>query len=186
MYLTRNRLVVSLAGLGVLTLAAACGGVSTAGGSQYGAPIGNAAGPGQGTTNSSTVSVQTVDGGKRLVSPTGAVLYTNDQDSSGKPKCASRDCTAIWVPLTVSAGQQVTAAPGVSGTISTVSLPNGKDQVTLNSKPLYTFALDAQPGQVHGDGVGDTFDGTHFTWHSAAPAGTAPANNAPANNAPGY
>jgi predicted lipoprotein with Yx(FWY)xxD motif len=185
MCFTRNRLMVSLAGLGVLLLAAACGsGLSTAGGPQYGAPVGNAAGSGQGGTNSSTVSVQTVNGGKLLVSPTGAVLYTNDQDGSGTPKCTSSDCTAIWVPLTVPAGQQPTVASDVSGTISTVSLPSGKDQVTLNSKPLYTFALDAQPGQAHGNGVGDTFGGMHFTWHSAVPAG-APAS-APANNSPGY
>jgi hypothetical protein len=52
------------------------------------------------------------------------------------------------------------------------------------------FALDAQPGQVHGNGVGDSFAGTHFTWHSAVPAGmTAPSApaSAPANNfPPGY
>jgi predicted lipoprotein with Yx(FWY)xxD motif len=190
MHSTRNRLAVSLAGLGVLTLAAACGGgLSTGSGAQYGAPVGNAAGSGQGSTNSATISVQTVDGGKMLVGPAGAVLYTNDQDGSGTPKCTSSDCTAIWIPLTVPAGQQPTAAPGVSGTIATVSLPSGKDQVTLNSKPLYTFALDAQPGQAHGNGVGDSFGGMHFTWHSAVPAG-APAGNAPAsapaNNSPGY
>jgi predicted lipoprotein with Yx(FWY)xxD motif len=190
MYSTRSRLAVPLAGLGVLALAAACGsGLSTASGPQYGAPIGNGAGSGQGSTNSSTISVQTVNGSQMLVSPTGAVLYTNDQDGSGKPKCVSSDCTAIWIPLTVPAGKQPSVAPGVGGKIAAVSLPSGKDQVTVNGKPLYTFALDAQPGQAHGNGVGDTFGGTHFTWHSAVPAGapapSAPAS-APANNVPGY
>lgn len=187
---TRNRLAVSLVGLGVLALATACGGgIPTASGPGYGAPSGNAAGSGQGSTLASTVSVHTVGGSKMLVGPTGAVLYTNDQDTGGKPKCVSSDCTAVWVPLTVSSGQQPSAAPGVGGTIATVSLPDGKDQVTLDGKPLYTFALDGQPGQAHGNGLGDTFDGTHFTWHSAVPAG-APAPSAPAsapgNNIPGY
>jgi predicted lipoprotein with Yx(FWY)xxD motif len=192
MYSTRSRLAVSLAGLGVLALAAACGSdIASGSGSQYGAPLtGNAAGSGQGATNSSTISVQTVGGSMMLVGPTGAALYTNDQDSGGKPKCVSSDCTAIWIPLSVPAGQQPSAAAGVGGTIATVALPSGKDQVTLNGKPLYTFALDAQPGQVHGNGVGDSFAGTHFTWHSAVPAGaTAPSApaSAPANNfPPGY
>jgi predicted lipoprotein with Yx(FWY)xxD motif len=130
-----------------------------------------------------------VGGRQMLVGPTGAVLYTNDQDGSGTPKCVSSDCTAIWIPLTVSAGEQPSAAGGVGGTVATVSLPGGKDQVTLNGKPLYTFALDGPADQAHGNGVGDTFGGMHFTWHSAVPAGapapSAPAS-APANGIPGY
>lgn len=187
-----TRLAVSLAaGIGALALAAACGSTPTASGPQYGAPGGNAAASGQGAPGAMTISMHTVGGNQELVGPTGAALYTNDQDSGGKPKCVSSSCTAIWIPLTVSSGQKPSEASGVSGTIATVSLPSGKDQVTLNGKPLYTFALDGQPGgPARGNGVGDTFDGTHFTWHSAVPAGatapSAPASSAPGNNIPGY
>ena len=189
----RARVALSLtAGVGVLALATACGSsLPTASAPQYGTPNGNGAasgqGQGQGGAVTATVSMHTIDGSQMLVGPTGAVLYSNDQDGSGKPKCVSTDCTAIWIPLTVPAGGQPSAAPGVGGTIATVSLPDGKDQVTLNGKPLYTFALDGQPDQAHGNGVGDTFGGTHFTWHSAVPAG-APAPAAPpsAPAIPGY
>lgn len=177
---TRIRVAVSAAaGLGVLALAAACGGGASAGGTpQYGAPSGGAAAAGQGGGTTATVAMRTVNGSQVLVDSAGAALYTNDQDTGGKPKCVSSSCTAIWMPLTVSSGQQPTAGSGVTGTVGTVAIAGGKQQVTLDNKPLYTFALDGQPGQVHGNGVGDTFDGTHFTWHSATPSGTpAPASS---------
>lgn len=189
---TRIRLAVSIvAGLGVLGLAAACGGSQTAGGSQYGAPAGNGgAAAGQGAATMKTVSVMSVNGGKVLVGPTGSTLYTNDQDTGGKPKCVSKGCTAVWIPLTVAAGKAPTTAAGVSGKISTVALASGVEQVTMNGKPLYVFALDESPGQTHGNGLQDSFDGMHFSWHSAVPAGTpapaAPASSAPGNNIPGY
>lgn len=189
---THIRLAVSIAtGLGVLGLAAGCGGgAPTASQSQYGAPAGNAAGNGQGNAITSTVGVMTINGGKVLIDTNGAALYVNDQDAAGQPKCVSQSCTAIWVPLTVPSGQPPTAAAGVGGTIATVALAGGKNQVTMNGKPLYTFALDGGPGQAHGNGYQDTFDGTHFSWHSAVPAGApapaAPAPSAPAGGIPGY
>ncbi|HEX5121343.1 MAG TPA: hypothetical protein VFW65_39665 [Pseudonocardiaceae bacterium] len=172
------------AGLGVLGLAAACGGGGAATGS--GSPAAN---PGQGTASSSTVAVQTINGSKVLVDSSGAALYDNDQDTSGKPMCVTSDCTKIWVPLTISAGQKATAGAGVSGTIATVAMSGGKDQVTLNGKPLYTFALDGGPGQSHGNGFKDNFGGMQFSWHSAVPAGAAPppaAPSAPAGGGGGY
>ncbi|HEX5404532.1 MAG TPA: hypothetical protein VFX16_19770 [Pseudonocardiaceae bacterium] len=187
MHTNRIRLTFSIiAGLGVLGLAAACGG-TVASGTQYGAPIGNAP-AGQGNSAATTISVMSVNGGKVLVGPTGSTLYTNDQDTGGKPACVSKGCTAVWIPLTVPAGKSPTTAAGVSGTISTVALADGMDQVTMNGKPLYIFALDESPGQAQGNGAEDTFDGMHFSWHSAVPAGApaAATSQAPANNIPGY
>lgn len=189
MHLTRLRLAISTAvGLGVLGLAAACGsGVPTASGPQYApAPGSAAAGGGQGTGITSTVAVMTLNGNKVLVDSTGAALYQNDQDTGGKPTCVAKDCVSIWVPLTVPSGQQPTAGPGVGGTIGTVAVAGGKEQVTLNGKPLYTFALDGR-GQAHGNGFQDTFDGKHFSWHSAVPAGaSAPSAPSSAPAIPGY
>ena len=172
-----STLVRITAVLGVLGLAAACGGNGApAGSGQQYVPQGG----GNGVT--STVAVMTQGGGKVLVDSTGAALYTNDQDGS-RPTCVSKDCVAIWVPLTVPTGQQPTAGPGVGGTISTVPVGAGEDQVTLNGKPLYTFALDGR-GQAHGNGFKDNFDGRNFTWHSAVSAGdTAPAS---VSATPGY
>jgi predicted lipoprotein with Yx(FWY)xxD motif len=187
---TRNRLAASIVtGIGVLGLAAACGsGIPTASAPAYGG--GAAASPpvsSQGNAVTATVAVMSVHGTKVLVGPTGLALYTNDQDTGGKPACVSQGCTAVWMPLTVPSGQAPTAAPGVGGTIAAVAVPGGKDQVTMNGKPLYTFALDGSLGQAHGNGLRDSFDGKHFSWHSAVPAGAAPPASAPpANNIPGY
>ncbi|HKN97027.1 MAG TPA: hypothetical protein VJX10_07925 [Pseudonocardiaceae bacterium] len=180
---TRIRLALSIAaGFGVLGLAAACGG-----GAATGNGGGNvAAGSGQGsTTSASTVGVQMVNGNKVLVDSKGDALYMNDQDSSGKPACTASNCVSIWQPLTVSAGQKPTAASGVGGTLGTVAIAGGKDQVTLNGKPLYTFALDGGPGQSHGNGFQDTFNGMHFSWHSAVPAGASVPSAGP-SSAPAY
>lgn len=177
-----TRLPASIAaGIGILGLVAACGGGVSTGSST---PAGS-----QGNAVTSTVAVMTINGSPMLVSPTGAALYTNDQDTGGKPACVSKGCTAVWVPLTVPAGRQPTTAAGVGGKIGTVTLAGGKDQVTMNGKPLYTFALDGGPGQASGNGAQDSFDGKHFSWHSAVPAGaqapTAPAGGG-SNNLPGY
>jgi predicted lipoprotein with Yx(FWY)xxD motif len=174
----RKGLLVA-AGFSVLGLAAACGGGAATTGS---APANN---QGQGTTSAATVSVQTLNGAKVLVDSTGKALYMNDQDTSGNPKCVASDCVKIWVPLTVSAGQKPSAGPGVNGTVGTVAVAGGKDQVTLNGKPLYTFALDGGAGQSHGNGFKDNFDGTAFSWHSAVPVGSAPPAAAP-SSAPAY
>ncbi|HEX3590029.1 MAG TPA: hypothetical protein VHV74_10365 [Pseudonocardiaceae bacterium] len=189
MHVTRTRLAVSIVtGLGVLSLAAACGsGIPTASAPAYGGgAAASAPGSPQGNTITATVAVMSVNGTKVLVGPTGLALYTNDQDTGGKPACVSQSCTAIWMPLTVPSGQAPTAAPGVGGTIAAVTLPGGKDQVTMNGKPLYTFALDGSLGQAHGNGMQDTFAGKHFSWHSAVPVGAAVPSSAPANNIPGY
>jgi predicted lipoprotein with Yx(FWY)xxD motif len=177
--------VAAAAGFGVLGLAAACGNGASTASPQYSVPTGAAAGAGQNSGITSTVAVMTLNGGQVLVDSSGAALYTNDQDTGGKPMCVSKDCVSIWVPLTVPTGQQPTAAPGIGGTISTVPVGGGMDQVTLNGKPLYTFALDGR-GQAHGNGFHDHFGSVSFTWHSAVPAGAvAPAApSAPA--IPGY
>lgn len=187
MHITATRLAVSIAaGLGVLGLAAACGGGAPA---ASGAPAGNAGGSAQGNANASTVGVMTINGTKVLVGPSGSALYTNDQDTGGKPACVSKGCTAVWVPLTVPSGQAPKTGPGVGGTIAEVAVAGGKEQVTMDGKPLYTFVLDGGPNQIRGNGAQDSFDGMQFSWHSAVPAGApAPAapQTAPAGGIPGY
>ena len=51
------------------------------------------------------------------------------------------------------------------------------DQVTFGGKPLYTFVQD-NPGQVTGNGVMDSFDGTNFTWTAATVSGQAASGGA--------
>jgi predicted lipoprotein with Yx(FWY)xxD motif len=124
-----------------------------------------------------------------LATADGRTLYESEQEN-GTVLCKSSACTAIWVPLTVAAGQKPTAPGQVTGMLSTVMRPDGTAQVALDGKPLYTFSIDQGAGQLKGDGQRDSFDGTDFTWHLAtatggsAPAPSAPAPSAPASSAP--
>lgn len=125
------------AGVGVLALVASCS--SSSGNSQP-----NQAGGG------TTVAVRDVSGDQVLVNSSGRSLYTSDQEkAAGKILCSSRDCLAIWTPLTLAKGQQPTGPSGVS--LSIVSRPDGSTQVEFNGGPLYTFSFDHAAGDAKGE-----------------------------------
>jgi predicted lipoprotein with Yx(FWY)xxD motif len=170
-----RRGLVGLAGVGVL-VAAGCsssgggGGTPTGGGGQPGGP---------------TVSLRTAGGMSNVLADSmGRTLYTSDEESAGKILCTTSDCAAIWTPLTVSTGQQPTGPDSISGKLTTFKRPDGKTQVALDGKPLYTFSFDHGAGQVNGNGTKDSFNGTNFTWHAATSAGLASTAPAPSSTAP--
>jgi predicted lipoprotein with Yx(FWY)xxD motif len=158
------------AGVGVLALVTSCS--SSSGNTQP-----NQAGGG------TTVAVRDVSGDQVLVNSSGRTLYTSDQEkAAGKILCSSRDCLAIWTPLTLAKGQQPTGPSGVS--LSTVSRPDGSTQVEFNGGPLYTFSFDHAAGDAKGENTKDSFAGTAFTWHSATTSGVVAPNSGQSN--PGY
>jgi predicted lipoprotein with Yx(FWY)xxD motif len=135
---------------------AALGGLTACGGSGGGTTTPAAA---AGTT----VSQQDVNGvGEILVDAQGDALYSPDQEKNGQIAC-TEECTSIWVPLTVPAGQNPTGTDD----LAVVTRPDGSRQVTYKGAPLYTFAEDSSPGDVNGNGVSDSFGGQSFTWHVA-------------------
>ena len=67
--------------------------------------------------------------------------------------CTGR-CLTAWPPLTVTAGQQPTAGPGVTGHLGSFTRTDGTTQVTYNGWPLYSWPGDAKPGDATGQGVG--------------------------------
>ena len=145
---------VSIA-LGAATLLAAC---SSGTAEESGA---------SGDTSSITVSVHAKDHpelGKVLVDASGKTLYVADQESADNLRCVG-DCLGFWFPATTSDG----AAPSVPGVSLDVvrRTDNGKDQITLGGKPLYTFQLDKVSGDANGNNVEDDFGNTHFVWHAA-------------------
>jgi predicted lipoprotein with Yx(FWY)xxD motif len=114
-------------------------------------------------TGGETVATASIDGaGTVLVDADGNALYSPDQEANGKIQCTG-SCEQIWVPLTASGAPS--ASSDVTGELGTVKRPDGTEQVTLDSAPLYTFAEDS-PGQATGDGVQDSFGGKDFTWHA--------------------
>ncbi|HEU0240538.1 MAG TPA: hypothetical protein VFR11_14850 [Micromonosporaceae bacterium] len=167
--------LMALAGIGVVLTVSGCAAGS---GGQAGA-----AAPGGSAT---TVSMRNVTGvGSALVDSAGETLYFSDVESTGTVRCLDA-CLHFWKPLTVDQGVTPTAATGVAGTLATITRPDGPTQVTLDSKPLYTFSLDGGAGQAKGNGFTDSFDGTQFRWQAATASGAAPTASATDGNGYGY
>jgi predicted lipoprotein with Yx(FWY)xxD motif len=118
-------------------------------------------------SGSEPVSTQTIDGTDVLVDPDGRALYMADQEQSGNVLCTD-SCTEIWDPLLVS---ELDADPASLGAgFGDTNRPDGGRQVTLDGAPLYSFTEEG-PGELTGDGLVDTFDGTEFSWSAATSGG---------------
>jgi predicted lipoprotein with Yx(FWY)xxD motif len=88
-------------------------------------------------------------------------FFTKDVKDSGTSACTG-GCLTAWPP--VISKSATPAAEGVTGTVGTITTPDGAKQLTLNGLPLYYFAKDKNPGDVLGQGVNDV-------WYLATPAG---------------
>lgn len=88
-------------------------------------------------------------------------FFTKDVKDSGTSACTGA-CLTMWPPVTSTAATPT--AEGVSGTLGTITTPDGAKQVTLNGLPLYYYAQDKKPGDILGQGVSDV-------WYLASPAG---------------
>lgn len=94
--------------------------------------------------------------GKTLVDAKGMTLYTFAKDSGGKSMCNGQ-CATNWPPLMAPASSKD------MGSWSVVTRDDGSRQWAYKAKPLYTFAKDAKPGDVTGDGL------LNGAWHVAQP-----------------
>jgi len=98
--------------------------------------------------------------GKVLVDSKGMTLYVLSADGMNHSTCNSQ-CLQFWPAV----------APGGSGrlkaTVGHTSTPDGTAIATVAGHPVYTFALDHAPGDVHGEGVNE-FGGT---WYAVSPTG---------------
>jgi predicted lipoprotein with Yx(FWY)xxD motif len=121
--------------------------------------------------------------GDVLVDSRGLALYTPDQESGGMISCTGK-CISFWLPLQ-SGSSTAPAADGV-GKLAVVKRPDGTRQVSVGTKPLYTFVQDS-PGKITGDGFKDAFDGKSFTWHVVlADGGTSSASSSSGGGGYGY
>jgi predicted lipoprotein with Yx(FWY)xxD motif len=117
------------------------------------------------TTAAAAVDLKTASSsaGNIVVDAKGMSVYffTKDVKDSGTSACTGA-CLTAWPPVTTTAATP--AAEGVTGTVGTITTPDGAKQLTLNGLPLYYFAQDKNPGDVLGQGVNDV-------WYLANPAG---------------
>jgi predicted lipoprotein with Yx(FWY)xxD motif len=84
--------------------------------------------------------------GPALTNAQGMTLYTFDKDSDGKSVC-NGPCAANWPPFAADADAQA------SGSYTVVIRDDGSRQWAYQGRPLYTWAKDAKPGDITGDGV---------------------------------
>ncbi len=90
--------------------------------------------------------------GPILTDANGNTLYRFTNDEPGTSKCVDA-CAGNWPPLLVGESATPVAGDGVTGTIGTITRPDGTTQVTYNDMPLYFFVNDATAGETKGQGV---------------------------------
>jgi predicted lipoprotein with Yx(FWY)xxD motif len=88
--------------------------------------------------------------GAILVNGRGHTLYSFTLDKRNRDACESQSgCLIAWPPMLAPNG--VAPGPGVkSSLIGTIRLRNGKEQVTYNGRPLYTYYADTYAGEMAG------------------------------------
>jgi predicted lipoprotein with Yx(FWY)xxD motif len=150
---------VSLAAAALI--ATGCGSSSTSGttGSSGGGTHTSAA------ASTSELKTAKIGGATVLTDSKGFTLYWFVPDTSTTSKCYG-ECAKFWPPVK----GPVTAGPGVTGKLGTITRSDGSAQATWNGHPLYTFTGDTAPGQANGNGKNLSGGVWHEVTLSDAPA----------------
>lgn len=90
------------------------------------------------------VTLQRQGHGWMLADTKGKTLYITRADQKGKPSCEGA-CAKMWPPVMAPAG----AKPFGEWTLATRL--DGGTQWSYDGKPLYTYSVDAAPGDMYGD-----------------------------------
>jgi len=125
-----------------------------------------------GQARADTASLVQTASSQMLVTGQGMTLYLLTADKKNQSNC-NGGCAKAWPPLIVPTGTTApTSLAGFSGSFATTKRADGTIQLTYDGAPLYTFAKDANPGDINGQGVGGVW------WIVVAP--TAAKSTAPA------
>ena len=109
------------------------------------------------------VTVVHTPSGPVLANGNGLTLYVYIDDLLTKaPSACTGDCANDWPPALVPG--RIDVAKGISGHIGTVERSDGKRQLTIDGRPLYTFSGDHSRGEIRGNGVGNI-------WWAMTPTG---------------
>jgi len=102
--------------------------------------------------------------GKIVVNGKGMSAYFFDLDKakSGISACTG-ECSANWPAILSSTTEPHVS--GIKGVIGSISLKSGGRQVTINGRPIYTFAFDKAAGEIKGQGA-------QGIWYVISPSGT--------------
>src|SRR6516225_7507201 len=115
-------------------------------------------------SSGTTLKSTTINGTQVLTNSAGFTLYWFVPDTSTTSKCTG-SCAAFWPPVKGPA----TAGSGVTGTLGTITRPDGSTQAAYDGHPLYTYAGDSAPGQAKGNGL----NVSGGVWHEVTVSGGA-------------
>jgi predicted lipoprotein with Yx(FWY)xxD motif len=129
------------------------------------------------TTQGAPLATATLGGGAGFVNAAQHTVYVFDLDlaSPGQSAC-NGSCAQSWPPVVPPAGAMLPSS------WLAMTRSDGSMQLTHAGRPLYTFAVDMQPGDTHGDGL-VAFGGQ---WHIARPQAAATAAPTSTPVPPGY
>ncbi len=166
------RKIWGAAGLAALALVlSAC--ASSGSSSTTSTPAAGASSPAPASSSGGTaLDVHTMGSQQVVTNSKGITVYWFAPDTSTSSKCTG-SCATFWPPVKGPA----TAMSGVSGTLGTITRPDGTTQATYDGHPLYTFVKDTAPGQAKGNGV-NAFGGL---WHEMTVSGSIPGASASAS-----
>ena len=130
-------------------------------------------------SSATTLKSTTINGTQVLTNSAGFTLYWFAPDTSTTSKCTG-SCAAFWPPVKGPA----TAGSGVTGTLGTITRPDGSTQAAYDGHPLYTYAGDSAPGQAKGNGL----NVSGGVWHEVTVSGGAApaASTSPSAGGGGY
>jgi predicted lipoprotein with Yx(FWY)xxD motif len=101
--------------------------------------------------------------GPVLADGAGRTLYVFVNDLlTTSPSACTGDCANDWPPALTSS--KAASARGITGHVGTIVRADGTHQLTLDGRPLYTFAGDRSRGDVRGNGIGNV-------WWAMTPSG---------------
>jgi predicted lipoprotein with Yx(FWY)xxD motif len=167
---TKPSLAVAGLGLAVLALTAGCGGSSATSAPLPGTgstvpaaasqptPASAATEPSaEATLGSNSPTVKPLIGpamtavGTVLVNSKSMTVYDFGKDRKSHSACTGT-CAKRW-PFVKAPAKLPKALPGVSGKLGVLVRPNGKRQLTVDGRPVYTFSGDHAPGDANGQGL---------------------------------
>lgn len=117
------------------------------------------------TAASAPVQPASTSLGKVLVNSKGRTVYVFAADPKGKSTCRGA-CAAAWPPVIVSS-KNVGKPDGGAARLGTITRSDGRLQLTVNGRPVYTFTGDSAKGDVNGQGI----DGFGARWWVVGPNG---------------
>jgi len=119
-----------------------------------------------------SLDVKTIGGQQVVTNSQGFTVYWFAPDTSTTSKCTG-SCATFWPPVKGPAS----AMSGVTGTLGTITRPDGTTQATYDGHPLYTYSGDTAAGQAKGNGL----NVSGGLWHEMTVSGATPGAGASAS-----